>query len=67
MTIVGLFSLLTFVQLLHLPRQVFLTFTHRKKRKIPFPDPSPNPNCNTTPQPFDYNALLTTAVQIRYF
>jgi len=67
------------MQLLHrattkfysVPQQSFShTFLHREKKEknsMPFPDPSPNPNCNTTPWPFDYNALLTTAVQICYF
>ena len=76
MTIVGLFSILTFVQLLHrATTKFFLTLSHREKKKakipfpdpIPNPDPSPNPNCNTTPWSFDYTALLMTAVQIRYF
>jgi len=39
----------------------------KKKGKFPFPGPSPNPNCNTTPWPFDYKALLTTAVHCAIF
>ena len=53
MTIVGLFFILTIVDLLHHATTKFVSHTlHRetkKKGKIPFPSSNPNPNCNTTP------------------
>ena len=45
----------------------FNTDKKKKKGKIPFPGPNPKPNCNTTPWPFGYKALLTTAVHCPIF
>ena len=66
-------DIMTIVELLHHGQDKvvlshFNTDTQKKRRgKILFPGPNPNPNCDTTPWPFGYKALLTTAVQCATF
>ena len=57
-------DIMTIVELLHCARtKLFCHILPRTKRdKSHSLSPSLNPNCNTTPWPFSYKALLTTAV-----